>query len=298
MKVFIDANVFITVAISLNPVYPSYSQQLLFSNYNITLVTTESVIKEVVDVLKVKGYSDKLQRYFLDNFKYVMTVCNIEVYDNFEVRKYDCVDDNRDYHVFAGALHSNSDIIATYNMKDFSNENTYNIKVCSPFIVLKELNPDKLSNYIQKYGPISEEGTVFFKGQVLHESSFGCLFTTDKYYIQFNSSGKLQINDEKIEKLQLIPNEEFSFVIRYNKKSVDFTLFKKNSKKIYFHKILSLGIPTFELCNINIEGLKRKSPYSFYGHVKILEFIPSYIKGNSLKAMIENGSYETLIGSI
>ncbi|MGE4266276.1 MAG: PIN domain-containing protein [Deferribacterales bacterium] len=298
MKVFIDANVFITVAISFNPVYPSWSQQLLFSKDNIILVTSQSVINEVVDVLKVKGYSAKLQNYFLDNFKYIMTVCNIEVCDNFEVKEYDCVDDKRDYHVFAGALHSNSDIIATYNMKDFSNKNIYNIKVCSPFIVLKELNTHKLSNYIQKYGSISEEGTVFFKGQVLHESSFGCLFTTDTYYVQFNSSGKLQINDKIIEKLQLIPNEEFSFVIRYNKESVDFTLFKKNSKREYFQMMLSLGIPTFELCHINIEGFKRKSPYSFYGHVKMLEFIPSYIKGKSLKAMVENGSYESLIGSI
>ncbi len=198
--------------------------------------------------------------------------------------------------ILGAAIASGSDMICTYNVKDFPADR---LAICTPLTIHRKFSDPTLEQYIQKV-MLGSQGTMLFFGRLHHPGSMGTILTSENgTKVSADNLGFVHLVGPEVSRCRAIKplraNEEFRLTVRYNKSDFEAALWGK--KMGYWEKdLLSSGTGSFS--ERTLPNLFFVPSHQFFGHIQCISGLPRFVRDKHLLSALDNYSLEAVAGSL
>lgn len=198
--------------------------------------------------------------------------------------------------VLGSALASNTNVICTYNLRDFPTER---IGVRTPLAIRRTIGGIALQDYIQPV-TLSAHGTILFFGRLHHPSSMSQILRSDNgTTVAADEGGFIRLSGPRVfrqsARIPLQSNIEFRMTIRYNHTDFEAAVWRRVSNE-WSKDVLTSGSATFSEHTFPILFLVPN--HQFFGHVQSISGLPRYVRNKHLLSALDNDSLEAVAGSL
>lgn len=292
MRVFLDSNVVLTGA--FNPQGPAATLGLLLGK--VSFIYSDRVLDECLYLIQRDAPSSAVQQAGQQAVRsFLASLRALQVPDASPPPGILALDEG-DQLILGAALASKSDVLCSYNIKDFPPEH---IIVGTPLTIHRSNPGPRLKQFIQPID-LSSEGTLLFFGSLHHESSMGPILKSENgVTVLADERGFIQligVTVKRIRTLKPLPDAtEFRLVVRYKENDFEAALWRKES--ITWHKeVITSGAASFSQSTTPILCFVQKPKFS--GHIQCISGLPRYVRDKHMPAALDNYSLEAVAGSL
>lgn len=292
MRVFLDANVVLTGA--FNPEGPAAKLGALQGH--VSFIYSDKVLHECLYLIQRDAPSAAAQHAAEQDVRsYLANLRALQVPDALPPHGIDALDEG-DQLILGAALASKSDVLCSYNIKDFPPDH---ISVCTPLTIHRSNSGPKLEHFIQPIN-LSSEGTLLFFGSLRHESSMGpILQSSNGVTVLADEQGLIRITGSDVKHSHAVKplpqGSEFRLVVRYKDNDFEAALWRKDSST--WHKeVITYGAAIFSQSTTSILCFVQNSKFS--GHIQCISGLSRYVRDKHMPAALDNYSLEAVAGSL
>lgn len=292
MRVFLDTNIVLTGAFySHGPAgkLDALKHSVKFFHSPHVLNECDFLIQNNAPSTEIRNIASKSVRFFLEKLG---SQSVMDCLPPIDVSANDPDDDL----ILGSAIAANSDVICTYNIKDFPSNGP---SIWTPLSIHRAVGESVLEHYIQP-SLLSSRGTMLFFGSLNNKGSMGLIIESENgTKVLADDNGFIQLIGPNTTRHRtfkpLLGNEEFRLTLRYNLTDFEAAIWSKSSGT-WEKDVLSTGSCSFAEKTSRVLFFARD--HNFSGHVQCLSGLPRYVRDKQLVNALENYSLEAVAGSL